>query len=165
VLGVSYLYAIRIKTISDSKYSLSNLSTGFVKFAIQNKYDGMYETKGYFIHPSLGKSTFDWSGPDGEPLQTIGATSVQMPWAGDRAIAVNLNVTTEMMTLPNGHEVNKVQVSIPSYPGAFGQTAIDDLGNTMNYYDPATKTFELFYWYNNAAHRIIRETLIYEGPR
>ena len=163
-VGDMYVFGFELKSVSDSKYKLSNLATGIIKFGIKNQYDGMYESKGYFIHPSLGKSTFDYTGAGAEPLSTIGATANEMPWAGDRAIAVDLTVTTDVVVV-NGKNMFKVSIFIPAYSGNSGQSDVDDTGNTMNYYNPETRTYELLYWYNKAAHRTIRETLIYEGPR
>ncbi|MDD4993658.1 MAG: DUF4361 domain-containing protein [Paludibacter sp.] len=162
LIGATTIFAVKITAISDSKYSISNMNIGYVKIGIKNQWDGLYEDKGYFIHPSLGKSTFDYSGIE---MATIGANTVEKTNAGDRAIVTDITITPETMVV-DGVTVNKVTIALPAYPGAnSGLTDVDDSGNKMNYYNPATKTFELFYWYNSAAHRVIRETLIYEESR
>ena len=162
LIGQTTIFAVKISAISDSKYAISSLKKGFVKIGIKNQWDGLYEDKGYFIHPSLGTSTFDYSGIE---FATIGANVLEKSNAGDRAIPTDITITDQTMVV-NGETVNKVTVFIPAYATAYGQTDIEEsTGKTMNYYNPATKTFELYYWYNNAAHRKIRETLIYEGVR
>ena len=165
LVGINTIFGIKITAVSDSKYMLSNLTTGYVKILIKNQWDGLYEDKGYFIHPTLGTTTFDDAGAAAVAFATIGANTVEKQNAGDRAIPTDVTITDQTMVV-NGATVNKVTVFIPSYAGNSGQTDIDpSTGNAMNYYNPATKTFELFYWYNSAAHRIIRETLIYQGSR
>jgi len=165
-LGATWVVGFKLTGVSDSKYTIgSNVNTGFVKFGIKNQYDGLYEDKGYFIHPALGTSTFDYKGAGAVEFATTGSNSLEKSNAGDRAIATDVTITNQTMTV-NGATVYKVTIAIPDYPGTnSGQTDTDDSGNPMNYYNPATKTFELWYWYNSGAHRKIRETLIYQGPR
>jgi hypothetical protein len=163
-LGFNSVLGFRIKSVSSSKYTISNLSTGYVTFGIKNQYDGKYKASGSFTHPSLGISTFNYSGSQAESLSTLSSNAVEKLLAGDRSIPVDITITSTTLVV-NGKTVNRVSINIPSYPGANGQTDVDASGNAMNYYDPATKTFVLFYWYNNAAHRIIKETLTYQGPR
>lgn len=163
-LGFNSVLGFKLKTVSGTTYKLSNLSVGYVTFGIKNQYDGKYSAKGYFIHPSLGTSTFNYTGGLAESLSTLSANTVEKLQAGDRAIAVDITVTS-VTEVVNGKTVYKVSINLPPYPGANGQVDIDPTGKTVNYYDPSTKTFELYYWYNNAAHRIIRETLTYQGPR
>lgn len=164
LLGSTYVLGVKITGISDSKYSISSLDTGFVKIIVKNQWDGMYTDKGYFIHPTLGKSVFDYNGDNDVEFATVGSTTVEKPNSGDRAIPADVTITSQTMDV-NGATVYKVTVDVPSYPNNYGQTDTDPDGNPMNYYNPVTKTFELYYWYNSANHRIIRETLTYDGPR
>lgn len=165
LIGFNTIFGIKITAVSDSKYIISNLNTGYVKILIKNKWDGLYEDKGYFIHPTLGTTTFDDLGANAVEFATIGANTVEKQNAGDRAIPTDVTITDQTM-VANGATVNKVTIVVVGYEGDSGQTDIDpSTGSPMNYYNPETKTFELFYWYNSGAHRVIRETLIYQGPR
>ena len=123
------------KLISADKRDVVALSS------IKNQWHGTYHSQGVFHHPVNGDRTID----EVKELVTAGARAVKAP-LGD------LGGSGYYMILTINND-NTVTIS-PA-----GVTPNIDQHWGPNYYDPATKSFHLFYSYNTAAPRIIEETI------
>lgn len=172
-LGDTYIFGVKIKSISDSKYVISNLSEGYVKFGIKNMYDGEYEVSGtmadatnpalvgaypmnvYLITQSgVSNAMFDLTYNNYYHLIKNGASfSVYGSFAPVFKFDANNNVV----------EVTNLY----GQPASNGRSAqLDPSG--INKYDPATKTIKVKYWLNQpgSSHRTsFNETFTYVGPR
>ncbi|MCJ7449830.1 MAG: DUF1735 domain-containing protein [Bacteroidales bacterium] len=125
---------------------------------ISNPWAGFYHAFGYRNHPVNGIEPFDWSSQE---LTTVNCEKVHKAIVGNYSgYGLDIKVTQNTMDV-GGTQVFKceLQVTDMSDPTDF-IVYPDDAGAPMNYYNPVTKTFELFYAYNKAAPRIIRETLV-----
>jgi len=109
--------------------------------SIKNQWHSTYNSQGVFHHPVNGDRTID----EVKELVTAGARAVKAP-LGD------LGGSGYYMILTINND-NTVTIS-PA-----GVTPNIDQHWGPNYYDPATKSFHLFYSYNTAAPRIIEETI------
>jgi len=165
-----FAFGIELLSVSDPKYSISNLKTGFVKFNIKNAYDAIYSTVGYRIRP--GNATEPIS--EDRHLTTVNATTVQDPKFGNYATYhVNVEVTTNTITV-GGVTCFKVNATPVDGSGAvvgamFTTFTGDPLTapaapanpNEINYYNPITKTFVLnCYYLSGAGNRIMYEVLV-----
>ena len=129
-----------------------NMKSSLTALPIANPYAGDYHLVGYRIHPSLGTLPVDKA----TSASTVDCKTIRKPQMGDYPYNCDITITSETMTV-NGATVNKVKVSSPdvapanfgmydTYTGdpAFPPTAAS---SDVNYYDPATKTFVLNYYY------------------
>ncbi|MFZ4455540.1 MAG: BT_3987 domain-containing protein [Bacteroidales bacterium] len=173
-VGDTYVIGIKIKSISDSKYSLSNLVTGYVKIGIKNMYDGEYEVDGTMVdavNPGLTAAY-----PAKVWLITQGSNSVGY-WDVDvwnnyfHAIKNGASFSgygsfAPVFKFDASNNVIEV-VNIYGQPAGNGRSAqLDPSG--VNKYDPATKTLKVTYWMNQpgSSHRThFDETFTYLGPR
>ncbi len=131
-----------------------NMSSMLMGLPIINPYAGSYHQVGYRDHPSAGFQPFDYADIS---VYTINCSTVKKDLTGNYSgYSLEIEVTTNTMDV-GGHTVYKVNLNIPENSD-YGMYA-DDGGVPMNYYDPVDKKFELFYFYDSAAPRIIRETL------
>lgn len=164
-----FAFGIELLSVSDSKYSISSLKTGFVKFNIKNQYDALYSVVGYRIRP--GNATEPIA--EERHLSTINATTVQDPKFGNYAsYHVNVEVTTNTITV-GGVTCYKVNATPVDGSGAvvgamFTTFTGDPLTapaapanpTEINYYNPVTKTFVLnCYYFSGAGNRIMYEVL------
>jgi len=141
-LDLSQQYALGF-TISDAGGAVinSNSKTGLYAIVIKNKYHGNYHSVGVFHHPVNGDRPID----EDKFLSTAGPTSV-LANLGDLGSAgyqmvLKVNADNTVTITPAG-----VTPNIDQHWGP-------------NYYDPATKSFHLFYSYNVAAPRKVEETI------
>ncbi len=164
-----FVFGVELLSVSDSKYTISSLKTGFVKFNIKNQYDGIYSTVGYRIRP--GNATEPIA--EDRHLSTINATTVQDPKFGNYATYhVNVEVTTNTITVggvtcfkvnatPVDGAGNVVGAMFTTWTGdALTAPAAPANPTEINYYNPVTKTFVLNCYYNSSAgNRIMYEVL------
>lgn len=143
-----------------------NMKTYLLALPISNPYAGEYDFVGYRIHPSLGIFTAN----EVETLTTIDCKTVRKDQMGDYPYIADIEITTATMVV-NGATVYKVIVTTPDIADAdFGMYATYTGSTTtppaapsadVNYYNPATKTFVLNYYYLSAgAARKIYEILV-----
>jgi hypothetical protein len=151
-LGDTWVLGVELTSVSDAKYKISNLSKGFVKFGIKNKWDGMYINNGTmqdFVAPNLvggypnnvylitqdGSSVvhFDidiWSG-------YYHAIKNGASWSGYGSFAPIFKF-----------DANNNVIAVTNYygqPAANGRAArLDPTG--VNKYDPVTKVLTVKYW-------------------
>jgi Domain of unknown function (DUF1735) len=165
-LSTPWMIPLTITSASNGVVVAANMNTTAVSIAVANDYDGMYHAFGLRWHPSLGLGSVDQN----QLFSTRGPFTNELGTALDLGVAVDVTITTTTLTLGNGHVVNYCLVNVPARPGNNKQldTYTDTYGvgfpgdgSPMNYYDPATKTYELYYMYNFAAPRILRETLVF----
>lgn len=163
-----FAFGIELLSVSDPKYTLSSLKTGFVKFNIKNAYDAIYNTVGYRIRP--GNPTEPVS--EERHLSTVNATTVQDPKFGSySAYHVNVEVTTNTITVGGvtcfkviATPLNNLGVVVggmyTTWTGdALTLPAPPANPNEINYYNPVTKTFVLNCYYTSAVNRIMYEVL------
>ena len=173
-LGETFVFGIKITAVSDAKYTISNLSTGFVKFGIKNMYDGEYMITGSMV--DAANAALVGAYPHTALLITQDATSVAM-WDnvyGDYYYHLIKNGTSYSVygsfspkfKLDANNNVVSV-VNLYGQPASNGRSAeLDPSG--INKYDPATKTLRVKYWMNQpgSTHRTsFDETMEYIGPR
>jgi hypothetical protein len=129
-----------------------NMKSSLTALPIANPYAGSYHLVGYRIHPTLGTLPADKT----TSASTVDCKTIRKPEMGDYPYNADITITSETMTV-NGATVNKVIVSSPDVaPANFGMydtftgdpaSAPASPGSDVNYYDPATKTFVLNYFY------------------
>ena len=164
-----FAFGIELLSVSDSKFTISNLKTGIVKFNIKNAYDAIYSMEGYRIRPGNATETI----AEDRHLSTLNATTVQDPKFGNySAFKVNVEVTTNTISV-GGVSCFKVNATPVDGSGAvvgamFTTFTGDPLSapaapanpNEINYYNPVTKTFVLnCYYFSGAGNRIMYEVL------
>lgn len=139
-----------------------NMKTVMFSFPIANEYEGNYLSEGFRDHPVAGIEPYSFSKVE---FTTINANTVHKEQVGNYGgYGLDITVTDEVVVV-NGVDCFKVTLLLTpgsgGDPGAVGvnqgQYATFE-GNPINYYNPVTKVFELYYWYNGAAPRKIRET-------
>ncbi|MEI6556646.1 MAG: DUF4361 domain-containing protein [Paludibacter sp.] len=170
-LGKTWVIGFKITGVSDSKYTLSNLTTGIIKFNIKNQYDADYLCNGYRIRPGNPTEAVT---DEIRRLSTINATTVQDPKFGNySSYHVNVEVTTTPMIV-GGVTCYKVNATPVDDTGAVkgamfttwtGDATADPAPPTnptdINYYNPVTKTFVLnCYYFSGAGNRIMYEVLV-----
>jgi len=171
-LGKTWVIGFKITGVSDPKYTLSNLTTGIIKFNIKNKYDAEYICNGYRIRP--GNATEAVPEDEVRHLSTISATTVQDPKFGNYSTYhVNVEVTTNTMVV-GGVTCFKVNATpVNDAGGVVGAMYTTWTGDEtaspakpanptdINYYNPVTKTFVLnCYYFSGAGNRIMYEVLV-----
>jgi hypothetical protein len=165
-LNPNLTYGVGIKIVSaDGGYLVaSNLKNLFVEFVIKNKYDGVYNLKGFHNRPGL-------DAPYNETVHMItsGANAISMYWPALGAYAHPLNggatyygsFTATFYFDPSTNAILSWDWApwATTLPVAMGPA-------TDNRYDPATKTiYAQFYYNNNPGARRFTDTLKYIGPR
>ena len=175
-LGGFYIFGIKITAVSDPKYTISNLATGFIKFGIKNIYDGDYTMNGTLVDAANGGITGQY--PAEVFLETVDGTSVVMfepTIYGNfyHLISSGGSVSVYGSFAPVfKFDANNNVISVTNHygqPAANGRSAeIDPSG--INKYDPATHKLSVSYWMNQpsviAGHRThFVEVFTYLGKR
>lgn len=174
-LGNTYIFGIKLTAVSDSKYQLSNLTTGFVQFGIKNKYDGAYMLNGTMTDTF---SALTGAYPNEVYLITQDATSVAM-WdvaVGGYAHLIMSGTSysyygafSPQFIFDSNNNVTSVINAYGQGAGSLKRSAMLDTTTpgVVNKYDPATKTLKVTYWLVqkgvNRTH--FDETFTYIGPR
>ena len=142
-LDLSKQYALGY-TISEAGNGakISVLKDALFSIGIKNKYHGSYHATGVFHHPTNGDRDID----EDKELVTSGPNSVKANLGDLGGSGYQMNLTVDPAT-------NLVTIT-PA-----GVTPNIDQSWGPNFYDPATKSFHLFYSYNTAAPRKVEETI------
>lgn len=141
-LDLSKKYGLAVGIESAGTGMVSNqYGTAVYEVGIKNEWHGDYQATGVFTHPTAGPRDID----EPKELLTSGARSVRAP-LGDLGAAGYYMILTI-------NQDNTVTVT-PS-----GVTPNVDQSWGPNFYDPATKSFNLHYSYNTAAPRIVKEKI------
>jgi len=153
LIGADWALGLGVKSVAEPGYTISgNVGTGIVGILTKNGYDGIYDAKGYFIHPTIQTRVGPFTQP-GILLATSGATSIDMagvPFNGG-LLGVFPRLTVDPAT-------NLVTVTSADATVITGAT-----GGYINRYDPATRTFYINYTYSG--NRISTDTLVFVKPR
>jgi len=153
----NYMAPISITNVTGGVIIADELNQGsrLMALPINNPFAGSYHQVGYRDHPSAGFQPFDYADIS---VYTLDCETVKKDLTGNYSgYSLEIKITTETMVV-DGVTVYKVLLNIPETPDNFGMYD-DDGGVPMNYWNPETKVFELFYFYEISAPRIIRETL------
>lgn len=136
-----FALGLRVASTNPSYKISGNYGKQVIELRVKNKYHGLYEATGIFIHPTAGTRDID----EEKELVTVESNSVQ-------ANLGDLGGSGYQMILTINAD-NTVSIA------KFGATPnIDYQG--PNTYDPATQTFTLNYSYNGAGGpRIVREKI------
>lgn len=143
-LDLTKKYALGITATASSGYKVrSGMDKGLFQMVAKNKYDGTYRSTGYFTHPTATSSrAIDRV----KTLSTVDATTseTELGDLGGAGYAMQLKVNADntVTIIPKG-------ATPPPLNQSYGP----------NTYNPATKTFTLWYSYNAAAPRIIQEVI------
>ncbi len=172
-LGDTYIFGIKLTAVSDPKYTLSNLTTGFVKFGIKNMYDGDYMVNGTMTDGVASSLTGAY--PNEVYLITQDATSVAM-WdvlVGGYAHLIMSGTSYSYYGSFAPMFIFDANNNVTSVVNAYGQGAgglqrsgqIDPAG--VNKYDPSTGTLKVSYWMiqKGVQRTHFVETFTYLGPR
>lgn len=173
-IGDTYILAIRVTAVSDAKYSLSNLTEGYVKMGTKNMYDGQYINTGTMAdatNPGLtaaypllvnlitqdGTSVAYWDVEVWDNYFHAIMNGSSYSGYGSFAPVFKFDASNNVIAVTN----------IYGQPAANGRSAqLDPSG--INKYDPATKTLKVKYWMNQPGsnHRTaFDEIFTYVGPR
>lgn len=154
----AYMVALTITSTSDGLPIAANMKTALYALPIANQYEGNYSSEGFRDHPTLGLQPFSYPKL---PFTTVNANTVHKTQVGNYSgYGLDITITDEVIVI-NGNNCYKCTLKVTKEtddPGTdWGQYDTYD-GQPINYYNPATQTFELYYWYNAAAPRKLRET-------
>lgn len=169
-LDPTVTYGIGIKIISaDKGYAVaSNMSTVVIGFTIKNKYDGIYQLKGYH-----NRVPYDFPYDTEVELITVGPNSVVFYWpeveSNGHPIGVSPTSTSwygdgispVIVFDPATNLVTDVYNNTPGTP----ITLFTGVGSRVSKYDPATKAITVDWNYNNNPQRAFFDDLTYIGPR
>ena len=171
-LSQKYALPIRLKNpANDYKISEAN---GFVliQVIIKNEFDGVYLSTGERYNFS---SVSAYGGWDGANVTVLGTPSAILPWEfetvvatrGAKTVAVHIGNSDGGFGLMN-LTVNSDNTVLIEASGESGLPVLplDGPGAPSSTYDPASRTFELFYKYTNAngTHRVLHDVLVFENP-
>lgn len=167
-------YALGFKVVDAGGVKISSaLNEAVVEVGAKNKYDGVYSVESgsviRYLSPGVpandalsgnvagnpdvvlvtaGPNTVEFTGPGG-PVGLQWAAGNNSGVAGINGLKATVDPATNLVTMTSVQ--NGTLVNMP---------------NTVNKYDPATKTFTLnFYWNPAAATREYHVVLKYKGPR
>jgi hypothetical protein len=169
-VGKSALFGVKVTSIDDTEYSLSNLTEGFVKILIKNLYDATYTCNGYRIRP--GNPTETVTNED-RHLSTINGNTVLDPKFGNySSYHENVEITSETITVGGttcykviatpvdgaGNIVGGMYTTFTGDPASLPAPPANP--TEINYYNPVTKTFVLNCYYVSSKNRIMYEVLV-----
>ena len=140
-LTKQFAIGLSIESTTGGFNTIPDLDKALFNVVIKNKWHGRYQALGVFHHPTAGDRAINRV----KDLSTSGPNSViaELGDLGGSGYFMVLTVNPD----------NTVTIT-PS-----GVTPNVDQSYGPNYYDPATKSFVLWYSYNTAAPRIVEETI------
>jgi len=152
----NYMTALTI-TDADGVPIAANMKTVLWAFPLANEYEGDYSSEGFRDHPTAGIQPFLFAKVK---FSTVNATTVHKAQVGNYAgYGLDITVTTDPITV-NGAPCWKCTLKVTKEtddPGTDWGAYETFEGQPTNYYNPATSTFDLYYWYSGAAPRKLRE--------
>jgi len=173
--GGFYSFGVKLTAVSDPTYTLSNLTTGYVKFGIKNAYDGDYTLTGTLVDAANAAITGAY--PNEVYLETLDATSVVMfdVTAGNFYHLIKSGGSLSMYGVfaPVFHfDASGNVTSVTNY---YGQPASNTRSGVLdptgiNKFDPATHKLSVSYYMDQpsvmAGHRThFVEVFTYLGKR
>ncbi len=173
----SYGFGISIVSVTGGYVIASNLDDLFIEVSLKNKYDGVYELKGYhnrapYTFPfttevemwTTGPSSVAMFWPDGGDFgQPIGIGVGAVNWYGPAVSPnFNFNPATDLCTGVTGMPANAVALDMVTMDAT--ADANPD-GPIVNRYEVGPKKMYLVFQYNGNNLRRFYDTLTYKGPR
>ncbi len=152
----NYMAAITLITASGGIPIASNMKTVLFGLPLANQYEGDYLSEGFRDHPVNGIEPFKYPKLG---FSTVNANTVHKAQVGNYSgYGLDITITDQTMVV-SGVTVNKCVLQITGLSDPTDMGVYDTYkGAPMNYYNPITKVFELYYFYNKAAPRKLRET-------
>jgi hypothetical protein len=153
----NYMTAISLISVTPSDIPIAgNMKTVLFAFPLANEYEGDYSSEGFRDHPANGIEPFKYGKVT---FSTVNGNTVHKTQVGNyTGYGLDITVTTETMVV-NGVSVNKCNLVITGMSDPTDYIIYSTYnGEPMNFYNPVTKVFELYYGYNKAAPRKLRET-------
>lgn len=149
-------YMLAVTITSATAPIAANMKTVLYAFPIANQYEGDYLSEGFRDHPTAGIEPFSYAKLN---FSTVNATTVHKGQTGNYSgYGLDITVTDEVIVV-SGVNCFKVNLAITGMADATDMGVYTSFeGEPMNYYNPVTKVFELYYFYNKAAPRKLRET-------
>ncbi len=173
----SYGFGISIASVTGGYRIASNLDDLFIEVTLKNKYDGVYQLKGYhnrtpYTFPfttdvemwTTGPSSVAMFWPDGGDFgQPIGIGPGAVNWYGP-AVSPNFQFdpATDLCTGVTGMPANVVSLGMVT---ADNVTDANPNGPIVNRYEPGPKKMYLVFQYNGNDLRRFYDTLTYLRPR
>jgi hypothetical protein len=147
-------YVIPVSITDAGGQKVSNYKTVLLNVQAKNKYDAVYDYKGYALRLTDPVLTGNFTGLT-TTASTLGATTVgfNQVWAtgaaagGLNPVKLTVNEATNKVTISS--DVNPTVTNEPSYDSR---------------YDPATKTFYISFVWSTPGTRAATDTLTYKGP-
>ena len=155
-LGADWALGFKIASVDKQGYTISgNMNWSVVAIAVKNQWDGSYSATGYFQHPTSPRAI----NISAENVITTGTYSVTKQ-LGDLTANINMTINSDnTVTITAGSGANATTQNMKS------DTTVDGVLYN-NRYDPATKSFYLYYGYPNPnPSRIIYEKVTYMKSR
>ena len=169
-LGGDYAFGYSIGSVDKKGYTISsNLKNGIVGIAVKNKYDGVYNLRGYHNRDPY---TFPYNTE--ESLVTINGNTVAMYWNDQGGPGHPIGIGPNNQLSWYGSAIAPVIVFDPNTNlvtnvyNAGGSTPITmftGAGAGVSRYDPATKRIYVYWNYSNNPLRAFFDTLTYVRPR
>lgn len=157
VLDATTAYGLPITVTDASGVVISkNFASLVVKIALKNKYDGVYDFKGFVLREGDPVLSGNFTGKTTE-LVTDGVNSntFAQVWSTGGGVG-----GIDGLTLTVDEATNKVTMRSKA------NGALKNAAGYDNHYDPATRTFYLsFYWGTGPTNRAATDTLTYKGVR
>lgn len=151
----NYMVAVTITGVTGGIPIAENMKTVLYAFPIANEWEGFYLSEGFRNHPTLGLEPFSYAKLE---FLTVNANTVHKTQVGNYGgYGLDITITDQTMVV-KGVTVNKCNLQITDMADPTDQIIYPDYnGEPTNYYNPVTKVFDLYYAYNKAAPRKIRE--------
>jgi Domain of unknown function (DUF1735) len=164
-LNKQYAFGFTIST-ADAGGKISNSAkTIVVEVGVKNDYDGLYNLKGFFFHPTNAALIGGYNVSDIE-LQTTGKFTNVMFWRGAGTFAhpiTNGGVLTYFGTQSPVYDFNATTGAINSLVNYYAAGVVYSFNAGYNQrYDVSTKTIYVSYGYSG---RSFTDTIKYLGPR
>lgn len=182
--NVQYAVGITISAVDGGYKIADNLKNLFIVFGIKNQFDGRYNVRGRFHHPSLSNPPIAFTAQ--VEMWTTGPNSVKMYWPAlggfyspfsTGPAQANTAFTVQEPKFTVNLTTNKVVVNNDDATGSVYAMSATGFG-ALPYdhrWDPATKTIYASWGYNlgaggafggnGSASRMWEDTLIRTGPR
>ena len=145
VLSNVYALEYELSVVAGSSSPSNGFDHALIRVIVKNDYDGEYKSTGTFVHPTNGPRDIDES----KTLSTIDKFTCETKFA-------DLGSAGWLMWLVVDPATNFVTL-IPK--GSANAGTITQPGK-QNYYDPATKSYHLFYQYaGGGGNRVIDEVI------
>lgn len=181
--NMSYGFGLSIVSVTGGYNIASNLDDLFIEITVKNKYDGVYELKGYHNRGADG-STPNYTFPFTTEVEmwTTGPASVAMYWpdGGDFGQPIGIGpgavnwygpAVSPNFLFNSATDIATGVVGMPANAVTLGMVTVDNVtdanpnGPIVNRYEPGPKKMYLVFQYNGNDLRRFYDTLTYKGPR